>query len=157
MRETGNLWETLKGLAITFRHVFKRPTTLMFPEQHPKVFPRFKALHALQRWDDGLERCIGCSLCAANCPADCILVVAGENTPEARYSHGERYAEVYIINELRCIYCGYCQEACPTEAIVLRHEFRLANHNRKDFIWDKRRLLDPLPGQAQPSQVGERK
>ena len=48
--------------------------------------------------DSGLEKCVGCSLCAAACPADCIRVVAAENIPGERVSAGERYAAVYEIN-----------------------------------------------------------
>ena len=63
------------------------------------VYPRFRGRHKLHRFEDtGLEKCVGCSLCAAACPADCIRVVAAENTPENRVSAGERYAAVYEIN-----------------------------------------------------------
>jgi NADH-quinone oxidoreductase subunit I len=97
----------------------------------------------LKRYDNGLERCIGCSLCAAACPTDCILVIPGENTDENRRSPGERYAEVYEINLLRCIFCGYCAEACPTEAIVLEHDFALATYERWDAIITQEELLEP--------------
>jgi NADH-quinone oxidoreductase subunit I len=100
------------------------------------------------RYDSGLEKCIGCSLCAGACPARCIFVEAEENTDTERYSPGERYAKRYEINMLRCIFCGYCQEACPTGAIVLRHNFELADYKREDFIYTKERLLEDYPGQA---------
>jgi ferredoxin len=97
----------------------------------------------LKRYENGLERCIGCSLCAAACPTDCIYVEAAENTDEDRRSPGERYAKTYEINMLRCIFCGYCAEACPTEAIVLEHDFALAEYNRWDAIYTKEQLLQP--------------
>jgi NADH-quinone oxidoreductase subunit I len=99
----------------------------------------------LTRYDNGLERCIGCSLCAGACPARCIYVEAAENTDEARYSPGERYATRYEINILRCIFCGYCQDACPTGAIVLRDDFELADYDREDFLYTKEMLLEPMP------------
>jgi NADH-quinone oxidoreductase subunit I len=68
-------------------------------------------------------------------------VVASENTDEDRRSPGERYAARYEINMLRCIFCGYCQEACPTDAIVLEHDFALAEYNRWDAIYIKEDLL----------------
>ncbi len=134
-----------KGLWTTSKHLLKKPVTEQYPEQHGPMFARFKGRHRLLRYDDGLERCIGCSLCAAVCPAQAIYVEAAENVDGARFSPGERYAKQYEINMLRCIFCGYCQEACPTEAIVLGHDYELADYDRPDFIYTKERLLVPLP------------
>jgi NADH-quinone oxidoreductase subunit I len=72
-------------------------------------------------------------------------VEAAENTDEARYSPGERYAKTYEINMLRCIFCGYCEDACPTEAIILGHEHRLSFTDRRDAIFTKDMLIDPPP------------
>ena len=85
------------------------------------------------RYDNGLEKCIGCSLCSAACPADAIFVEAAENTDDERYSPGERYARVYEINMLRCIFCGYCEDACPTEAIVLGDNYELSFTDRRSL------------------------
>ncbi|HEY8627007.1 MAG TPA: NADH-quinone oxidoreductase subunit I, partial [Gaiellaceae bacterium] len=87
------------------------------------------------------EKCVGCSLCAAACPADCIRVVAAENTPENRVSPGERYARIYEINLSRCIFCGYCELACPFDAITLGNEFEISEYSREDQIYTKDMLL----------------
>ncbi|MBI5961761.1 MAG: NADH-quinone oxidoreductase subunit NuoI [Chloroflexi bacterium] len=135
----------VRGFATTFKHILEGPVTVQYPEQERPLRERFKGKHALKRYDNGLEKCIGCSLCAAACPADAIWVEAAENTDEERYSPGERYAKTYEINMLRCIFCGYCEDACPTEAIVLEHEFRLSFNDRRDAIYTKDKLIDPLP------------
>ena len=110
------------------------------------MYPRFRGRHKLHRFEDtGLEKCVGCSLCAAACPADCIRVVAAENTPEHRVSPGERYAAVYEINMSRCIFCGYCEIACPFDAITMGHDYELSDYDRNDLIFTKEMLLaEPL-------------
>jgi NADH-quinone oxidoreductase subunit I len=138
--------ETLRGLATTLGRLAEGPVTMMYPEQKMPVYPRWRGRHQLQRFEDtGLEKCVGCSLCAAACPADCIRVVAAENTPENRVSAGERYAAVYEINLSRCIFCGYCEIACPFDAITMGHDYEMADYNRSDLIFTKEMLLaEPL-------------
>lgn len=135
-----------RGLGTTFKHILRRPVTEQYPEEKRPMFLRFRGRHVLRRYDNGLERCIGCALCAAVCPAKAIYVEAAENTAEDRHSPGERYAKVYEINMIRCIFCGLCAEACPTEAIVLRHRYELSDYQRPAFIYSKGMLLEPAAG-----------
>jgi NADH-quinone oxidoreductase subunit I len=138
--------ETLRGLKTTFARIVEGPVTIQYPEEKTPVYPRFRGRHKLHRFEDtGLEKCVGCSLCAAACPADCIRVVAAENTPEHRVSAGERYAAVYEINLSRCIFCGYCEVACPFDAITMGHDYELSDYSRSDLIFTKEMLLaEPL-------------
>jgi NADH-quinone oxidoreductase subunit I len=138
--------ETARGLMTTFGRIAEGPVTMEYPEEKVPVYPRFRGRHKLHRFEDtGLEKCVGCSLCAAACPADCIRVVAAENTPENRVSPGERYAAVYEINLSRCIFCGYCEVACPFDAITMGHEYELSSYDRSDLIFTKEMLLaEPL-------------
>jgi len=139
------------GMWTTFRSMFDKPVTYAYPEVKRPVRTRFKGRHVLQRYDNGLERCIGCSLCSAACPADAIFVESAENTDEKRFSPGERYASTYEINMLRCIFCGYCEDACPTEAIVLGDNYELSFTDRKDAIYTKEMLLVPLKPGGKPT------
>jgi NADH-quinone oxidoreductase subunit I len=134
--------ETLRGLKTTMARIVEGPVTIEYPEEKTPVYPRFRGRHKLHRFEDtGLEKCVGCSLCAAACPADCIRVVAAENDPDNRVSAGERYAAVYEINLARCIFCGYCEVACPFDAITMGHEYEMADYNRNDLIFTKEMLL----------------
>jgi NADH-quinone oxidoreductase subunit I len=126
--------ETLRGLMTTFGRFTEHPVTVQYPEEKTAVYPRFRGRHKLHRFDDsdptqpGLEKCVGCSLCAAACPADCIRVVAAENTPENRVSAGERY-----------------EVACPFDAITMGHDYELSDYDRTDLIFTKEMLLaEPL-------------
>jgi len=137
----------LKGLAVTFRYLFRPPVTVRYPEvKRAAVQPRFKGRHWLTLYADGMERCVGCELCVIVCPSQAIYVRAAENTPEHQVSKGERYAIDFQINELRCIFCGFCEEACPTGAIVLGREYELASFSRDAMIYTKPMLTEPYPG-----------
>jgi NADH-quinone oxidoreductase subunit I len=138
--------ETLRGLKTTFGRLVEGPITIQYPEEKTPVYPRFRGRHKLHRFEDtpesaGLEKCVGCSLCAAACPADCIRVVAADNDPADPTSAGERYAAVYEINLARCIFCGYCELACPFDAITLGHDYEMSDYNRSDLIFTKEMLL----------------
>jgi NADH-quinone oxidoreductase subunit I len=145
----------IQGMATTFRELFNKPVTIQYPEEKRPVRKRFKGRHYLNRYENGLEKCIGCSLCSAACPADAIFVESAENTDDERYSPGERYARVYEINMLRCIFCGYCEDACPTEAIVLGDNYELSFYDRRSAIYDKSMLIVPVPdgGKTTPQKV----
>jgi NADH-quinone oxidoreductase subunit I len=134
----------LAGLKTTLKSMFEKPATIQYPEEKRQVRPRFRGRHTLKRYDNGLEKCIGCSLCAAACPADAIFVEAAENSDEVRYSPGERYASTYEINMLRCIFCGFCEDACPTEAIVLGDNYELSFTDRHQAIYPKEMLIEPV-------------
>jgi NADH-quinone oxidoreductase subunit I len=141
----------VKGFGVTFHQMFKKVDTVEYPEGKRPTAPRFHGRHQLNRWPDGLEKCIGCELCAWACPADAIYVEGDDNTDAERYSPGERYGSVYQINYLRCILCGLCIEACPTRALTMTNEYELADDNRESLIWTKEQLLAPLqPGMEAP-------
>lgn len=144
-----------KGMGVTLSHLFKKPVTVRYPEEPATVQPRFRGRHHLLRHPDtGLEKCIGCSLCAAACPTYCIYVEAAENDPEHPVSAGERYASIYEINMLRCIFCALCVEACPTEAITMTHLFEMSTTNRDDAIYTRHELLMDRDGHV-PHMFGD--
>jgi len=135
-----------KGMSITFRHMFKKPPTIKYPEETRPFSPVFRGLHVLNRDEEGRERCTACGLCAVACPAEAITMEAAERKPgEENLYREEKYAARYEINMLRCIFCGLCEEACPKDAVYLSETFAPSNFARKGFIYGKEDLLIPNP------------
>jgi len=151
MRVVEPVVELGRGLWTTLRSMFEKPVTIQYPEQKRPVRPRFRGRHVLKRYENGLEKCIGCALCAAACPADAIFVESAENTDVERYSPGERYASTYEINMLRCIFCGFCEDACPTEAIVLGDNYELSFTDRRQAIYPKEMLIEGMTAGVKPT------
>jgi NADH-quinone oxidoreductase subunit I len=142
----GVIREFLKGLRVTGGTMLRTISgeelvTTRYPDERRDKPQRFHGRHVLNRYPDGMEKCIGCELCAGACPAKCIYVRGVDNDPEKPTSPGERFGFVYEINMLRCIFCGLCVEACPTEAITMTHLFEFSTTNRQDAIYTKETLL----------------
>lgn len=132
------------GLMITFRHFFKKKTTIKYPEVKREFTPVYRGLHVLKRDEQGRENCTACGLCAVACPAEAITMTAAERKKgEEHLYREEKYASVYEINMLRCIFCGLCEEACPKEAIFLTDRIVPSGYERDGFIFGKNELVEP--------------
>ncbi len=129
------LFELLKGMALTGRYMFARKITVQFPEEKTPQSPRFRGLHALRRYPSGEERCIGCKLCEAICPALAITIEAAER------DDGTRRTTRYDIDLTKCIFCGFCEEACPVDAIVETRMFEYHGEKKGDLYYTKPMLL----------------
>jgi len=143
-----------RGFAVTLRQVTRPRVTRKYPAEKRVKPPRFHGRHVLNRYPDGMEKCIGCELCAGVCPANCIYVRGADNPQDEPVSPGERFGFVYEINMLRCIFCAMCVEACPTEAITMTHLFEMSVTDRNDGIYTKDDLLvepDGTPNHPQPA------
>jgi len=144
--------ELIAGFGVTFRHMFRKPVTVNYPDEKVPVFPKYRGKQVLMRDEAGLEKCVACGLCAVACPADAIYLEAAEN--DGSIAAGPRFAKVYQINKMRCIYCGYCEEACPVSAIFMGKDYELAVYSKDQFVWDKEDLL--VPAGPAPAAAGAR-
>lgn len=126
----------------------EKSATIQWPEVEYQYSDRFKGAHFLTKRPDGQVRCTACFLCATNCPAQCINIVAGES-PDGGI---EKYPVRFEIDILRCVFCGYCEEACPVDAIRLGPEYSMAGlAGEQKWVYTKDYLLDR---QAVKDQIG---
>ena len=129
------LFELVKGMALTGRHLFARKITIQFPEEKTPQSPRFRGLHALRRYPNGEERCIACKLCEAVCPALAITIESEQR------ADGTRRTTRYDIDLTKCIFCGFCEESCPVDAIVETRILEYHGERRGDLLYTKEMLL----------------
>jgi NADH-quinone oxidoreductase subunit I len=131
------LIEILKGLALTFKHMVSPSVTRQYPEEKREIFPGSRGLHALVRDEEtGKEKCVGCGLCAAMCPSQCIYIYTVEGDDH------EKIVDRYEIDTLRCVFCALCVEACPYGAVSLTEHFEYSDYTREAFYYNKDRLLE---------------
>ena len=129
------MFSNLRSMWIVLKHTFAKRVTVQYPEEKPKLAPRWRGRIVLTRDPDGEERCVGCYLCAVACPVACIALQATED------ESGRRYPDFFRINFSRCIFCGYCEEACPTYAIQLTPDFEMCEYKRQNLVYEKEDLL----------------
>jgi len=104
------------------KHIPKKPATEMYPFIKVEAPEGYRGKIAFD-----IQKCIGCSLCALNCPSGAIEMVKDDRTklkkkPKFLYS--------------RCLFCGQCEEVCPQKAIKLTREFELADYDKEKMIID---------------------
>lgn len=129
------LIDLLKGMKVTLKAFFTPKVTVLYPEEKTPSSPRFRGVHALRRYPSGEERCIGCKLCEAVCPALAITIDTDER------SDGTRRTTRYDIDLTKCIFCGFCEEACPVDAIVETPILEYHGERKGDLLYTKEMLL----------------
>ncbi|MEW6714004.1 MAG: NADH-quinone oxidoreductase subunit I [Nitrospirota bacterium] len=129
--------EILSGLALTLKHSLSPAVTRQYPEKRITPPLGTRALHALTRNEStGEAVCVGCGLCAAMCPSNCISIYTSEGEDH------KKIVDRYEVNTLKCLFCALCVEACPYGAVLLTPHFEYSGYSRSEFIYTKDRLLE---------------
>ncbi|MBI4298043.1 MAG: NADH-quinone oxidoreductase subunit I [Chloroflexi bacterium] len=115
----------MKGMAVTLRHLLRRPFTVQYPEERLPLPERFRGNELI--WL--VEKCTGCNTCAKACPHGVIQVETSAKLDENRY-----FVEKFEADMGLCIFCGLCVEACPFEALYLSREFEKATYRHEDMF-----------------------
>jgi NADH-quinone oxidoreductase subunit I len=147
-RVTSSFWNrlylpsVLQGLAVTWRHMFRRKDTIQYPEERRSFGERYRGVPVLIKDQDGRPKCVACYMCQWVCPPLAITIEAEEYPHDHPLHQIEKRPRRFDINMLRCIYCGLCEEACPEEAIVMSKTYVVTGLSRDVMIFDKEKLYE---------------
>ena len=117
--------------------------TVQYPEEKlitPEEF-RYVPFLVYDEAADGKKevRCTSCGICAKVCPPQCIWIVRTNDPATGRPVPVP--ADFYIDADI-CMNCGLCAEYCPFNAIIMDHDYQLANYERHvSHIYDVKMLL----------------
>jgi len=136
MKYLSPLWAGLAtlgtGMAVTIRHMFRKPVTQQYPHEKPELSPTFRSAIQLVRFEKtGTHDCIACMQCVNICPSFCITVEGGRHEGVK----GKRAAAFHVDYAL-CSVCGLCIDVCPTETLEYSRIYDVAGYRRDEFTYD---------------------
>ena len=119
------------GHFTVFKHVFKGPVTLEYPEKRKELNNRFRGEHALTSDENGKLKCTACGTCQRVCPSFGTIEIEKDKNEE-----GKLYPKNYSIDLNKCIFCGNCVQYCPFDAIIMTKNFELADEKKSSLTLD---------------------
>ena len=144
----------LKGMAVTFKHLFKHNTVIQYPDEKQDLPPRTRGVIALKE-----ENCTVCMLCSRECPDWCIYIDSHKETlPPKRAGGRQRKRNVldrFAIDYALCMYCGICVEVCPYDALFWSPEFEYSEFDVRELTHEKERLSDWMSKVLPPPPLEE--
>ena len=141
--------EIIRGLILTGKFLFRKKSTLQYPEEKHDFPVGYRGVPRLIMGNDGIERCVACKLCEVVCPPVAIYIEA-EEYPDQNYR--ERRPKVFQIDFGRCINCGFCEEACPVEAIEMSQSVEIVGESREALVYQKEALLN-IPKDSRKAEL----
>jgi NAD(P)H-quinone oxidoreductase subunit I len=130
----------VKGMALTFRHLFRAPITVQYPEEKLVISRRARGNDLV--WF--IDKCTGCATCAKSCPQGNIEIITHNSVEDNRY-----IVDKFELDTGRCMFCGLCVESCPYNALAMGLGYERAQYRRDDLVLSK---MDLMPSDMrQPS------
>ena len=100
--------------------LFHRPVTEQYPFEKRPAPPRTRGM---LHWDP--EKCTGCCLCSADCPANAIELITLDKK-------AKQFVLRYHVDQ--CTFCGQCVESCRFGCLEMSsEEWELAATSKEPF------------------------
>ncbi len=110
----------LKLLREVISNIFSRPATIQYPREPAAVSSEYRGLH----YPD-LNKCIGCSLCMVDCPANAIKMVKLPSD----YKNPKNPKGIYpVVDYGKCVFCYQCVFVCPVKAYITSNKFDMTDY-----------------------------
>jgi len=136
------------GHLTVFKHIFKRPVTLEYPEKKLKLNDKFRGELALTTDENGKLKCTACGTCQRVCPSFGTIEI-----DKKKDENGKFCPENFTIDLNKCIFCGNCVQYCPFDAIKMTKNYELANKKKSSLKLDintlKKNYSDTIIGEKE--------
>lgn len=123
------------GHLVVFKHLFKAPVTLEYPEKKVKLNDKFRGEHALVDDESGKLKCTACGTCQRVCPSFGTIEIEKDKDESGKF-----YPKNYTIDLNKCIFCGNCTQYCPFGAIKMTQNYELADEKKSSLKLDIKAL-----------------
>lgn len=111
----------IKPFVKVAKNIFKKPETMMFPEEREQITDNYRGIHKLD-----IETCISCGACARICPNETIDMVDVETEKGIK--------KMPQVNLDRCLFCDLCEEVCPTDCLILTKDYDFEAYDKRKFV-----------------------